>query len=335
MCTRTLSGKELIIEPDLKALFTLASPTPTYAAILATLPATFVGSHAKLRSLVGLMAQAMATACRQQAMPLPPWRSRSALLSRWQQAGSHDTPVSAPTAAAQQQSGAPAVAAQAGSAGSSVAWGSNSKTDSGQDAAARQLLDQHQRGSPPALQLAAPARLAAAVAAFPPAKVTFGFEASSSVAAPARADKGQVMQSAGSGVSQLSTPAARVTLVRDSKQELLRRASSADAVKTKAAQLPATLPATISISAPSGFGAAVASPDATCTITAHRPSSTKAAPQPVLAEPAGQQAVAALQPMPKTAAGSAAAPKQGWSHLLPRMVKVWPGRAEPALMMAH
>ncbi|KAL6753470.1 hypothetical protein V8C86DRAFT_3169138 [Haematococcus lacustris] len=73
----------LVVEPRLREQFLIASPTPAYEQLLQTLPVSFVGSMARLESLVALMAQQAAAAFRQQQRPVPPWRSAEALLSKW------------------------------------------------------------------------------------------------------------------------------------------------------------------------------------------------------------------------------------------------------------
>lgn len=74
---------DLIIEPRLREQFEIAHPTEPYKKLLEHLPGEFVGSGARLRSIVEAVSLAMAEAFRAQDMSLPPWRRASAALSKW------------------------------------------------------------------------------------------------------------------------------------------------------------------------------------------------------------------------------------------------------------
>jgi len=79
----TPSQEEGIIEPRLREQFEIAHPTPSYRTLLQQLPTEFVGSAAKLRTLVEAVSTAMAGAFKEMEMSLPPWRRLPATLSKW------------------------------------------------------------------------------------------------------------------------------------------------------------------------------------------------------------------------------------------------------------
>ena len=74
---------DLIIEPRLREQFEIAHPTEPYKRLLEYLPGEFVGTGARLRTIVEAVSTAMAEAFRAQDMSLPPWRRASAALSKW------------------------------------------------------------------------------------------------------------------------------------------------------------------------------------------------------------------------------------------------------------
>ncbi len=79
--------------------FEIAHPTEPYKRLLEHLPGEFVGTGARLRSIVEAVSLAMAEAFRAQDMALPPWRRTSAALSKWNLVLHHhplDVPVSPP-----------------------------------------------------------------------------------------------------------------------------------------------------------------------------------------------------------------------------------------------
>jgi hypothetical protein len=161
----------VVVEPDFRSLFSLRAASPAFDQLLALLPEAFVGSYSKLRAVVQLASQMVASACREAGQEVPPWRSRAALLSRWQRQGSHATPVGQPAAAGTKAFGA-APAAVPGAQAAEPGAGSR-------------LVRAHLEGRP---RPASPGvRRAAALAAFPAAKVARGFDASpaSSSAPPA------------------------------------------------------------------------------------------------------------------------------------------------------
>ncbi|KIZ07492.1 hypothetical protein MNEG_0460 [Monoraphidium neglectum] len=73
----------LVVEPRFREQFVIAQPTPAYAALLEAVPACFVGTVSRLEAVATLLCEAMAAAFKQQGLPVPPWRSRQATLSKW------------------------------------------------------------------------------------------------------------------------------------------------------------------------------------------------------------------------------------------------------------
>jgi hypothetical protein len=71
------------VEPRFREQFVIAQPTPAYAALLEAVPACFVGTVSRLEAVATLLCEAMAAAFKQQGLPVPPWRSRQATLSKW------------------------------------------------------------------------------------------------------------------------------------------------------------------------------------------------------------------------------------------------------------
>jgi hypothetical protein len=124
-------------------MFSLRATCPAFDQLLALLPEAFVGSYSRLRALVQLASQMVASACSEARQEVPPWRSRAALLSRWRRLGSYTTPVGQQPAAA--------------GAGSRLV---------------RAHMDGRSRPDSPQ------ARREAALAAFPAARVALGFDAS-------------------------------------------------------------------------------------------------------------------------------------------------------------
>ena len=72
------------MEPRLREQFEMPRPSPVLAAVLDALPPVFVGTERQLATLVTWMAERLREAFDAAGMALPPWRSASALLARWQ-----------------------------------------------------------------------------------------------------------------------------------------------------------------------------------------------------------------------------------------------------------
>lgn len=73
----------LVVEPRFREQFTIAHPTPAYEALLQSVPPCFVGPVANLEAVVKLMAEQIYSNFKLQGLPVPPWRTRTALLSKW------------------------------------------------------------------------------------------------------------------------------------------------------------------------------------------------------------------------------------------------------------
>ena len=76
-------GMEFIVEPALRAHFTIPHPSPDYEQMLARAPDVFVGGSCRLAPLVQLLCALMADSFERQGLALPPWRKEAAMLSKW------------------------------------------------------------------------------------------------------------------------------------------------------------------------------------------------------------------------------------------------------------
>ncbi|EFJ42430.1 hypothetical protein VOLCADRAFT_107286 [Volvox carteri f. nagariensis] len=102
-------GEVLLVEPGLREMFRIAPSTPEYAAIVEQLPQVWVGPREQLLDLAERMCGAMAVNFRlvggyrimSQGLDVPPWRRRTAVMSRWQL--SHQTEVKLGVQQQQQQ----------------------------------------------------------------------------------------------------------------------------------------------------------------------------------------------------------------------------------------
>ncbi|PNH06987.1 hypothetical protein TSOC_006604 [Tetrabaena socialis] len=79
------SGLCVIVDPSFREQFVVAglAPTTQYAAAVAALPSTFVGTIGTIHALTVLLSHTLAEEARALGLELPPWRSRQALLSKW------------------------------------------------------------------------------------------------------------------------------------------------------------------------------------------------------------------------------------------------------------
>eukprot|EP00775_Hariotina_reticulata_P003592 gene3592-3857_t len=73
----------LVVEPRFREQFAIAHPTHEYEALLQSVPPCFVGPAPHLEAVVKLLCEQMVVAFKSQGLPVPPWRSRQALLSKW------------------------------------------------------------------------------------------------------------------------------------------------------------------------------------------------------------------------------------------------------------
>lgn len=72
-----------IIEPRCREQFQIAYPTAAYQKLLNNVPEIFVGSPQRLHRLVETLAPAVAEAFAAQRTPLPPWRKKLSMLTKW------------------------------------------------------------------------------------------------------------------------------------------------------------------------------------------------------------------------------------------------------------
>ena len=89
-----------IIEPRCREQFQLVHATPSYQEVLGKVPEVFVGSPRRLYNLVDALAPCVAEAFAANSTPLPPWRRKLSMLTKWNLKG----PVAK---ASQQQQQAP------------------------------------------------------------------------------------------------------------------------------------------------------------------------------------------------------------------------------------
>ena len=82
-CPHLCAQAPVVVEAQFREHFQLAHATPQYAALLAAAPAELVASSERLAGLVALLSAAVEKAFAEQALPLPPWRRRKSVLSKW------------------------------------------------------------------------------------------------------------------------------------------------------------------------------------------------------------------------------------------------------------
>ena len=73
----------VIVEPNFREHFSIASATPAYRRLLAATPGEFVGSVSRLAALVELLSEGVRGAFAEQGLPLPPWRRAKSVMSKW------------------------------------------------------------------------------------------------------------------------------------------------------------------------------------------------------------------------------------------------------------
>ncbi|MEW5310974.1 MAG: hypothetical protein WDW38_002724 [Sanguina aurantia] len=86
-------AEDLVVELSFREHFVVASSNAVYRQQLARLPSVFVGGRSALLKVVSVMAVAAAEMYLETRAEPPPWRSRSALLSKWLPARAFDSPV--------------------------------------------------------------------------------------------------------------------------------------------------------------------------------------------------------------------------------------------------
>lgn len=75
--------ERLIVDVDFQDQFVLARATPSYLTSLEVLPTVFVGTTKRLEQVLQIMAEAVKGSLKQNAMPLPPWRTLEFMTSKW------------------------------------------------------------------------------------------------------------------------------------------------------------------------------------------------------------------------------------------------------------
>ena len=83
--------KQVVVEPRFKDQFVIANPTRAYETLLDLVPETFVGTVTDLMAAVDVLCKEMSTSFRRTGRPLPPWRRKKSLASKWQPKVSHHT----------------------------------------------------------------------------------------------------------------------------------------------------------------------------------------------------------------------------------------------------
>lgn len=92
-CLRTLRhafivvtdlGQDTIVDIAFREHFLLASSTPDYDNFLQALPPVFIGTMGILQPIVTTACAAMASTYRSLGISVPPWRSTSALMTKFQ-----------------------------------------------------------------------------------------------------------------------------------------------------------------------------------------------------------------------------------------------------------
>lgn len=76
--------ERLIVDIDFRSHFEIARAVDSYDRILNSLPVVYVGSLAKLKQILQVMAEAARYSLKQNSMPLPPWRSLDYLKAKWE-----------------------------------------------------------------------------------------------------------------------------------------------------------------------------------------------------------------------------------------------------------
>ncbi|KAG2502180.1 hypothetical protein HYH03_000667 [Edaphochlamys debaryana] len=73
----------LVVELRFREQFLIANPTRDYEHMLMALPVVFVGPLRRMDAVVELVAAEVAAVFKAAARPLPPWRTKGAMLSKW------------------------------------------------------------------------------------------------------------------------------------------------------------------------------------------------------------------------------------------------------------
>lgn len=76
-------GERYIIDVDFRSEFEIARPTKAYKAMIQVLPHIYVGRSERLRRIVTVVSDAAKQSLRKKGMPVPPWRRRDYVASKW------------------------------------------------------------------------------------------------------------------------------------------------------------------------------------------------------------------------------------------------------------
>eukprot|EP00237_Pycnococcus_provasolii_P010390 CAMPEP_0198711384 /NCGR_PEP_ID=MMETSP1471-20131121/3478_1 /TAXON_ID=41880 /ORGANISM="Pycnococcus provasolii, Strain RCC733" /LENGTH=361 /DNA_ID=CAMNT_0044471199 /DNA_START=273 /DNA_END=1358 /DNA_ORIENTATION=+ len=77
------TSSRIVVEPRFRESFDVAHPTPLLKKILNAIPEVFVGSTARLRTLVGVLSEHIRLSFHAQGLNVPPWRHEIATTSKW------------------------------------------------------------------------------------------------------------------------------------------------------------------------------------------------------------------------------------------------------------
>uniref|UniRef100_A0A0D6R5S9 Uncharacterized protein n=1 Tax=Araucaria cunninghamii TaxID=56994 RepID=A0A0D6R5S9_ARACU len=80
--TSELSDR-VIIDTDFRSQFEIARPVSQYQTTLKLLPVIFIGKGPRLEQILQLMYKAAKRSLKQNAMPLPPWRTFDYMKAKW------------------------------------------------------------------------------------------------------------------------------------------------------------------------------------------------------------------------------------------------------------
>ncbi|KAF8054879.1 Tspo [Scenedesmus sp. PABB004] len=74
---------EYVVDPHFRETFNVGVVSPSYAAVLASLPAVFVGMPCQLQPVVQLLCEEVELSFLEAGRPCPPWREWGATINRW------------------------------------------------------------------------------------------------------------------------------------------------------------------------------------------------------------------------------------------------------------
>lgn len=77
------TSDRIIIDTDFRSQFEIARPVSHYQATLKLLPVIFIGKALKLEQILQIMCKAAKCSLKQNAMPVPPWRTLEYTKAKW------------------------------------------------------------------------------------------------------------------------------------------------------------------------------------------------------------------------------------------------------------